>query len=622
MFRTKIVRVSSDEQLGKAIIESGANRFMRAGGMNGERHIILVEAGTYRIKEEMWPAMVRSIVVGDMSGTKPIFLIENSTAVLIAKNMFMNIHFKIVNGCLTLNLLENPVLFLQCKFESYSPSRNDKNISSEELHQRLAQKMQRANDMTVEEYELRERSQEELTKEMKISQTMNIDGNPTPAVVVITGQCAMIRCEISDCLGAGALVCKSDEQTIEPVLYMKSCRIRNCQMSGAEVREGGRLVLEDCDISSNSNGVFAWKNASSVKIQSCNINSNANEGIHGAGLDFSYDNSTRLVVEGGSVHHNQIGLSLEFLKNVDVSNCKVFSNRSWGIYMRNSNIASIRENNIFRNDCGGIRVCFNRFEFTVVMKNMIHDHTGPDIVQTSYLSEKQEQQDHVGLDRTVNSIPIMIFNNFSYNNELSYGSVSEWRVSVEKPCHFCNRANPQLECKKCRKVMYCNETCRREDYLQKHKTFCDYFTQNNLTRLFLQPQNDIIPCNQLIPNRKKKMKLRDYKGKEFLVKIASGDNCFGQADALLTSLMQRMPKKNCVDVHGISDNLLIYDEFRFVCGTVTGDNKEILNLVRQFGKLSGEKIYNKRIYLKARIMKGNKNELLVDTTQLYHEQGW
>ena len=122
-------------------------------------------------------------------------------------------------------------------------------------------------------------------------------------------------------------------------------------------------------------------------------------------MDYSYDNSTLLVVEGGSVHHNQIGLSLEFLKYVDVSNCQVFSNRSWGIYLRNSNVASIRENNIFRNDCGGIRVCFNRFEFTAVMKNRIHDHTGPDIVQTSYLSETQEQQTHEGLDRAVNSIP-------------------------------------------------------------------------------------------------------------------------------------------------------------------------------------------------------------------------
>ena len=188
--------------------------------------------------------------------------------------------------------------------------------------------MQISNDITVEEYELRERSREELADEMKFSKAMGIDGNPTPAVVVAIGQCAMIRCEISDCLGAGALVCKPDGQTSEPVLYMKSCRISNCQCSGAEVREGGSLVLEDCDISSNSNGVLAWKNASSVKIESCNINNNAMEGIHGAGLDFSYDNSTQLVVKGGSVHHNQIGLSLEFLKYVIVSNCKVFSNQS------------------------------------------------------------------------------------------------------------------------------------------------------------------------------------------------------------------------------------------------------------------------------------------------------
>ena len=81
----------------------------------------------------------------------------------------------------------------------------------------------------------------------------------------------------------------------------------------------------------------------------------------------SYDNSTRLVLEDTHVHHNQIGISLEWVRSVSIQKCQVFLNKSWGIYMRNSNVATIRGNDVFRNDCGGIRVCFNRFGHSVVM---------------------------------------------------------------------------------------------------------------------------------------------------------------------------------------------------------------------------------------------------------------
>ena len=44
--------------------------------------------------------------------------------------------------------------------------------------------------------------------------------------------------------------------------------------------------------------------------------------------------------------------------------------------------------------------------------------------------------------------------------------------------------------------------------------------------------------------------------------------------------------------------------------------------MRQFGRLSGEAVFNKRIYLKARIVMKSKNELLVDRTELFHDLGW
>ena len=115
--------------------------------------------------------------------------------------------------------------------------------------------------------------------------------------------------------------------------------------------------------------------------------------------------------------------------------------------MRNSNVATIRGNDVFRNDCGGIRVCFNRFGNTVVMKNLIHDHTGPDFVQTVFKSEGEQQMTPF-FNKEANRVPVLVMDNLSYNNDLSYGSIADWRVSMERPCGFCNKKGAENLCQR------------------------------------------------------------------------------------------------------------------------------------------------------------------------------
>ena len=58
-----------------------------------------------------------------------------------------------------------------------------------------------------------------------------------------------------------------------------------------------------------------------------------------------------------------------------------------------------------------------------------------------------------------------------------------------------------------------------------------------------------------------------------------------------------------------------------MCGKV--ENDELRQFVRQYGKLCGEKIYSKRIYLFARIEeKKSANYLQLRTDEMEHEQGW
>ena len=351
-----------------------------------------------------------------------------------------------------------------------------------------------------------------------------------------------------------------------------------------------------------------------MTIKGCAIFANKGEGVHVTDGNESYDNSTRLVVEDTHVHHNQIGVSLEYVRSISIQNCKVFSNRSWGIYMRNTNVAIVRGNDVFRNDCGGVRVCFNRFGNTVVMKNLIHDHTGPDFVQTLFKSEGEQETMPIKFDREANRVPVLMMDNLSYNNDLSYGSIADWRVFMEeRNCGFCSKEEAQILCKRCNKVFYCNDQCQAR-HVQDHKTFCDYFVETNVIELSFTHEK-LERRNRLIEDRTAKRHKSDYKGKEFLIKITAGDDGFGL--------------DRSTDTRGLGmgrnaepGSLFIYDEFRYISG-ITKCPK-LFEIVRQFGKLSGEKVSNRRIYLYARLLCGPHPvwKLSVRIDKLFHEQGW
>ena len=217
-------------------------------------------------------------------------------------------------------------------------------------------------------------------------------------------------------------------------------------------------------------------------------------------------------------------------------------------------------------------------------------------------------------DREANRVPVLVMDNLSYNNDLSYGSIADWRMSTERPCGFCNKRGAENLCQRCNRVVYCNDQCQSSDK-RDHKAFCDYFIETNVVELSFTPEK-INRSNKLIEDRTAKKQLKDYKGKNFLVKISAGDDGFGLDRSDAKSLVGRITRT------GEPGDLWIYDEFRFISG-ITRCPK-LFDLVREFGKLSGEKCYNKRIYLSARLLGGPLPvwKISVRTDQLFHEQGW
>ena len=141
----------------------------------------------------------------------------------------------------------------------------------------------------------------------------------------------------------------------------------------------------------------------------------------------------------------------------------------------------IDSNEIFRNDCGGIRISLNRFEDTIVMRNSIHDHTGPDIVQTGMAAAK-------------------MMGNISYNNELFLGTTDDKIVGLERNCSFCNRPGAAMVCPKCSKVIYCDFRCKDRDKIH-HSAYCKYLRETHTEDLDLDTMEGTRVTNKLIEDR-------------------------------------------------------------------------------------------------------------------------
>ena len=280
MFQTKVVSVDTNDGLKRAFTVSAWTRTKRFLKMPGERHI-LVRPGTYRVDPDLWLGVSKCLLVGDMSGEKPTFLIENHHPNILSENIFVNIHFEMFRGQLTLNLYESQVLFLNCSFKSDSPSVQKNNVKAqrevvEQYLKKILEKAQASN--TAEDMEEKDRSTEDRNLGAKLTEASSMV-NANPAVVVLRGRCAMIKCEIQENRGGGALVANHAGGLCELLLYMKSCTVRKSACSGVEARQYGSLILEDCDISDNQQGVLVWHDATNVMIKRSRIYNNTDEGI-------------------------------------------------------------------------------------------------------------------------------------------------------------------------------------------------------------------------------------------------------------------------------------------------------------------------------------------------------
>ena len=357
-----------------------------------------------------------------------------------------------------------------------------------------------------------------------------------PVLVVMEGMCLLVNCKVTKSEGTGILSAldrlpKAGEPL--PVVFMKNCSVSNCgKHPGVEVRAFGSAFLDNCNLYDNSQGYSSTHFAKNTVLRNCNIFNNKLEGVI-IQEEYTYDNENQASVENCNIHHNQLGISICFPRLVSIKNNSIHSNRSWGVALRNTTVAFLYHNDVFRNECGGIRISFNRFYQTLLARNQVHDHTGPDVLQTRYYHEGQEEDvkavtgNHF-LTSSSNKVPILLLDNIFYNNNIHYSGMSEWKIFSSGRCDLCQNSKAKLKCQICLYVSYCSRNCL-ELHKEAHQEFCN-FSREKVVRIDLE-RKMIFPRNKTIEDWTRKLPLnsRVYNNKKrgFLVKISQGDNHYG-----------------------------------------------------------------------------------------------
>ena len=188
---------------------------------------------------------------------------------------------------------------------------------------------------------------------------------------------------------------------------------------------------------------------------------------------------------------------------------------------------------------------FNRFYQTLLMRNQIHDHTGPDVMQTRFYQEGEEEQmkkltGKYALISSSNKVPILLLENISYNNNIHYSGISEWIIFSSGRCDMCQSSRARLKCQVCLYVSYCSRKCLHL-HREAHQEFCRY-SRVKVVRIDLERSN-VSPSNKTIEDWTRQIPLSSaiYKKRFFLVKINQGDNYYGLSSS-----------------HALVDNRLVY----------------------------------------------------------------
>ena len=295
-------------------------------------------------------------------------------------------------------------------------------------------------------------------------------------VQILLGSFGLIEeCVIHDCGGGGVLVADKGSR-----LEVRKCDVYKNHQAGLEAREGGKLLaFRNRIFNSGYHGVLLGPDAGECDVNGNMIFENTKEGV------LATRNTKQIVIRNNDVHHNRpFGLSLDQNSCLLINNNRIFENGFWGIHAQLRTSATIKENIICGNKCGGIRIGINYSGRIYLDSNTVRDHSGP------WLEYDEEGKD---LDFPIENEKIaallnipqgererysktpILNGNKEFNNREGIYHPSEVGQRFHNGCTFCRLSKDKVKrlkkCPTCHVASYCSNECQLKHW-STHKTIC------------------------------------------------------------------------------------------------------------------------------------------------------
>ncbi|XP_048575960.1 uncharacterized protein LOC116603637 [Nematostella vectensis] len=308
----------------------------------------------------------------------------------------------------------------------------------------------------------------------QMSKASGRTGNP--GIQIFDQSSAVLKyCSVFDCGGGGAL-CHGSGSAMSVI----SCRVYKNQQMGLEAREGARLTVTDCDIFANNfHGVLLGPYANASEIVNNRIFEN-----HGEGILVRLSNELSKISSNRIYHNRPFGISLD-CANVCVFHNEIFENGFWGIIAKTKTSASIQNNELYSNKCGGIFIGLNFSGRISIESNTVRNHIGPWLYFGENIDLSKTKADDLddgknfylppGETRFYTTPPIVGSNTLKNNGEETMFHPKEQAMPVTQHCAFCHRTGKLKTCSNCRVASYCDQTCQKM-HLAKHKLLCKSVT--------------------------------------------------------------------------------------------------------------------------------------------------
>ena len=247
--------------------------------------------------------------------------------------------------------------------------------------------------------------------------------------------------------------CKFHDCTMGGLLVVGNAEIQNSEFFGnavaLEAREGGGLVVKNCKMYGNDQGLLIGPYARECVIENCELYDNKRGGI------YVRDCVSDVVIKDNRICDNdEPGVTVCNASNVSILRNEILSNSDWGVYIVGYSQAHVKKNKIENNQSGGIGLVTTSLAGKSVIEcNHISFNSGPGIY---------EREEGISTKRRENEL--------QDNKEERNQSTAQ---SEARLCYYCK--NPEMnlrKCTKCYTAQYCGKHCQKKDW-KSHKEVCD-----------------------------------------------------------------------------------------------------------------------------------------------------